>query len=436
MKYIYLDNAATTPTDPRVLKAMEPYFNKIYGNATSLHQAGRESSVVIKKAREEIAKVLNAKAEEIVFTGSGTESDNLAILGVARALRQAQGKPNPYNIITSNIEHHAVLYSCEQLEKEGFSAQGGPASGWKVTFSKVDKDGILVLDSLKKEIKDETILVSIMYANNEIGTVQPIEKIGAIIKEIRADRLKRGVNTPIIFHTDACQAAGYLDLDVQKLGVDLLTLNGSKIYGPKGTGVLYVKLGTKLEPIIYGGGQEKGMRSGTENIAGIVGLAEALRLAQKNKIKEVKRQTKLRDYFIKEVSKAIPKVVLNGHAEKRLPNNINISILDAEGEAMLLWLDKYGVFCSTGSACDSQSLEPSHVILALDRPYEYANGNLRFTMGQHTTKEDLDYVLKILPRIVKDLRRISPVNVNIDAKELSSPKAFVGRSTSNFKSKR
>ncbi|MFA6190244.1 MAG: aminotransferase class V-fold PLP-dependent enzyme [Candidatus Staskawiczbacteria bacterium] len=404
MQKIYLDNAATTATDSRVIKAMEPYFNKVYGNAGSLHGAGRESSSVILKARKTIAQILNCKPEEIIFTGSGTESDNLAILGTAHALAKSNfGSGLSAHIITSNIEHHAVLHPCEQLAKEGF----------QIVYSKVDRDGILILNDFKNSIKDETILVSIMYANNEIGTIQPIEEIGKIIKEIRADRLKRAINTPIFFHTDACQAAGYLDLDVQKLGVDLLTLNGSKIYGPKGTGVLYVRTGTKVEPLILGGGQEKGLRSGTENIAGIIGLAEALQLSQNRKEKESNREKKLRDYFIKEISKKVSKIVVNGDAEKRLPNNINISILDIEGEAMLLWLDKYGVFCSTGSACDSQSLEPSHVILALNRPYEYANGNLRFTLGKDTTKKDLDYVLKVLPKIVEDLRKISPVNVKV-----------------------
>ena len=418
MEKIYLDNAATTPTDPRVTKAMAPYFSLIYGNAGSLHSAGRKSKAAIYNARKTIAQILNCKAEEIIFTGSGTESDNLAILGSARA-----NKSFGNHIITSNIEHHAVLFPCEQVEKEGF----------KTDFAKVDADGILQADSVKKLINDNTILVSVMYANNEIGTIQPIAEIGKIIKEVKTDRMKRGINTPIIFHTDACQAAGYLDLDVQKLGVDLLTLNGSKIYGPKGTGVLYIRTGTKIDPIIFGGGQEQGKRSGTENIPGIVGLAEALKVAQAKRKKESERETKLRDYFIKEVSKNISKVVLNGHAQRRLPNNINISVLDIEGEAMLLWLDRYGIFVSTGSACDSQSLEPSHVILALGRPYEYANGNLRLTLGRKTTKKEIDYVLKILPKIVKELRRISPVSVDVDAKNISSQKAFVGQNMSNLK---
>jgi len=425
----YLDHAATTPMDKNVLKAMEPYFSKISANAGSLHQAGRESKKAVVEARKSVAKVLNCKAEEIIFTGSGTESDNMAILGVARAFLLGLGNrifsaaqpvfPDPFaskkfipssspsllaaRVIVSNIEHHAVLFPAEQLEKEGF----------KLDLLKVNSDGLVAPDDLRKLITDETILISVMYANNEIGTIQPVAEIGKIIKEIKEDRQKRGINTPIYFHTDACQSAGYLDLDVQKLGVDLLTLNGSKIYGPKGTGVLYVRIGTKIEPLVFGGGQENGKRSGTENLPGIVGLAKALEVSQKKRKSEFSRETKLRNYFIKKVLQAIPKVVLNGSSDKRLPNNINVSILDVEGEAMLLWLDKHGICVSTGSACDSQSLEPSHVILALGRPYEYANGNLRFTLGRSTTKKDLDCVLKVLPKIVGDLRKISPVNVKI-----------------------
>jgi len=411
MKKIYLDHAATTPTDSKVTKEMEKYTSKVYGNPGSLHSAGREAKSAIFKARKTIANILNCRPEEIIFTGSGTESDNLAVFGVARA-----NKNFGNHVICSAIEHHAVLFSCEQLEKEGF----------KITFSKVNNDGILALDYFKKAINDSTILVSVMYVNNEIGTIQPIEKITEIIKQVREDRTKRAIKTPIYFHTDACQAAGYLDLDVQKLGVDLLTINGSKIYGPKGTGILYIRTGVKIDPIIFGGGQESGKRSGTENIAGIVGIAKALEIASKKRKKESQRESKLRDYFIKELFKSISKMVLNGHPIKRLPNNVNISILDIEGEAMLLWLDKYGIYVSTGSACDSQSLDPSHVIIALGRPYEYANGNLRFTLGRSTTKKDIDYVLKVLPKIVRELRRISPVRVKIDAKEISTPEAFVG----------
>ena len=409
-KKIYLDYAATTPVDPRVLRVMLPYFDKIYGNAGSLHSFGREAKAAIYKARKKIAEILNCRPEEIYFCGSGTESDNLAIFGVARA-----NKNFGNHIITSSIEHPAVLESCHKLEKEGF----------QVTFLEVDQEGIVRLDSLKKAISDQTILVSVMYANNEIGTLQPIEEISQIIKEVKREREKRGVKVPIYFHTDACQAAGYLNLDVQKLGVDLLTLNGSKIYGPKGTGALFVRAGTKIEPLIFGGGQEGSLRSGTENTPGIVGLAEAFKIAQRERKKEVKREEKLRDYFIKEIMKKIPKVVLNGHPKKRLPNNVNVSILDIEGEAILLWLDKYGIAASTGSACHSESLEPSHVILALGRPYEYAHGSLRFTLGRWTKKEDIDYVLKVLPKVVKKLREISPVKIEIGKKTRELEKAFL-----------
>lgn len=407
---IYLDYAATTPTDPRVVKTMLPYFDKIYGNAGALHYLGREAKAAMYKARKTIAKILNCQPEEIFFTGSGTESDNLAILGVVRANKNLGNQ-----IIASNIEHPAVLNPCQELEKEGF----------KVTFLEVDKEGVLIPDSLKRAISDQTILVSIMYANNEIGTIQPIKEIGRIIKEVRESRQKRGLNVPIYFHSDACQAAGYLSMNVQELGVDLLTLNGSKIYGPKGTGALFVRAGTKIAPIILGGGQEGGLRSGTENTPGVVGLAEALKIAQEERKKESQKEEKLRNYFIQGIMKKIPKVVLNGHPKKRLPNNINVSILDIEGEAMLLWLDKYGISASTGSACHSESLEPSHVILALGRSYEYAHGSLRFTLGRWTKKKDIDYVLKILPKVVKELRKISPVKTETGKKTFELEKAFL-----------
>jgi len=387
MKQIYLDNASTTPIDKNVAKAMAVCQASIYGNPGSLHKAGQVAKKEIVKARLRIAKVLNCKPEEIVFTGSGTESDNLAVLGTVRAIGKGQ-------VIVSSIEHHAVLNPAERLEAEGY----------KVIKLKVNKDGFVDLTGLEKNITPETVLVSIMYANNEIGTIQPIKEIAKIIKQ---------KNPKMRFHTDACQASGYLDLNVQNLGVDMMTINASKIYGPKGVGLLYVKAGTKIQPIVFGGGQEKGLRSGTENVVGIVGLATALELAQKNAKKESARETKLRDYFIKQIVQKIPKTVVNGSLKDRLPNNINISFLDVEGEAMLLWLDKYGICCSTGSACDSQNLDPSHVILALGLPYEYANGALRFTLGKQTTKKDLDYVLKVLPKIVSDLRKISPVNIAI-----------------------
>ncbi|QQG45749.1 MAG: cysteine desulfurase [Candidatus Sungiibacteriota bacterium] len=419
---VYLDHAATTYLDPRVAEAMEPYWEEEYGNPSSLYRPGRRAKESLDSARSVVARLLNCKSEELVFTGGGTEAINLAIFGVARMYKD-QGR----HIITSKIEHHAVLHSLEALEKEGFSAGGGPASGWEVTYLDVDEYGLVRQEEIKKAIRPYTILVSIMYANNEIGTIEPIEEIGKIIKEIREERKVAGNPTPIFFHTDACQAAGALDMDVQKLGVDLLAMNGSKIYGPKGVGCLYIRRGIRLRPLIYGGGQENNLRSGTENIPGIIGFAKAFELAQEEREKENARLLKLRDYFISEVMKRVPKIVLNGHPKKRLPNNINISVLDIEGEAVILYLDAKGIYISTGSACTSTTLDPSHVILAIGRPYEYAHGSLRFTLGRRTTKEDLDYVLEVFPGIVEKLRKISPVRLEIGQKTVSHPEAFAGQ---------
>ena len=395
MRKIYLDHAATTYLIPEVIRAMEPYYDKIYGNPSSIHEAGRKAKYAIYQARKKVAQILNCQPREVIFTGSGTESCNLAIFGIAENFSEKGG-----HIIISQIEHSAVLKPCRKLEKKGF----------KVTYLSPDRDGIIKISDLEKEIRPETFLVSIMYANNEIGTIQPIAEIGKLIKNLNADRSSQ---SKIYFHTDACQAAGFLNLSVNQLEADLLTLNGSKIYGPKGTGILYAKQGIPLKPLILGGGQEEGQRAGTENLAGIIGFTRALEIAQKNRKKESVRLTKLRDYLISGIEKKIPKIALNGHHQKRLPNNVNVSILDIEGEAALLWLDKYGISASTGSACDSQSLEPSHVILALRKPYEYAHGSLRFSLGKKTTKKDIDYTLKVLPRIVKRLRDISPITVKI-----------------------
>ena len=395
MRKVYLDYASTTYVSKEVFRAMRPYFEVYYGNPSSIHQVGRRAKYAIFQARQKISKILNCQPTEIVFTGSGTESCNLAIFGTAESLSK---KGN--HIITSKIEHSAVLQPCRKLEEKGF----------KISYLPVNSEGIIQISDLRKAIKPETILVSIMYANNEIGTIQPIAEIGRLIQKINQERKKE--NLPkILFHTDTCQAAGFLDLNVKKLGVDFLSLNASKIYGPKGMGLLFIKEGIQIEPQVLGGGQEWGLRSGTENVAGIVGLAKALEIAQRNKLKESARLRKLRDYFISEIQKIIPKVILNGHKGKRLPNNVNISILDIEGEAVLLWLDKYGILASTGSACDSKTLEPSHVILALGRSYEHAHGSLRFSLGKKTKKGDIDYLLKILPKIVKKLRKISPVKV-------------------------
>jgi len=388
MKKIYLDHAATTYTREEVLEAMMPYFSEKYGNPSSFHSVGKEAKDAIEQARGMMARILNCRNAEIIFTGGGTESDNLGIIGTARANKE-KGK----HIITSKIEHPAVLDACKKLEKEGF----------EITYISTDKAGIIKLDELKKALRSDTILVSIMYANNEIGTIQPVKEIAKIIRD-NTEKKKAGFP---YFHTDACQAAGSLDLDVMKLGIDLLTLNGSKIYGPKGVGALYVKKGVKVEPLIYGGGQEQGLRSGTENTPAIIGLAKALELSQKEKDKENVRLKKLRDMLINGVIKNIPRAFLNGHATLRLANNANISIPKVEGEAMVLYLDSKGIYASTGSACSSRSLKPSHVLLAIGLNDEMAHSSLRFTLGRKTTKQDIDYVIKVLPEIVKKLTEIS-----------------------------
>ena len=379
--------------DKRVKKAMEPYWTENFGNPNALYKEGLIARNAVETAREDIAKILGARAKEIIFTNGGTESDNLAIFGVVKNFKNG-------HIITTKFEHHAVLNSCKHLEKEGF----------EVTYLDVSKEGVVKPEDVKRALRPETILVSIMYANNEIGTVQPIREIAKVIRDFK----KKGeAKQNIYFHTDACQAPGYLDLNVERLGVDLMTINGSKIYGPKGIGLLYAKNGIKLEPLLYGGEQEKKLRPGTENVPAIVGLAEALKIADKDREKESARLVKLRDYFINRLLGEIPKTVLNGHPTQRLPNNVNVSILDAEGESIVLYLDEAGVACSTGSACTSESLEPSHVILAIGKPRAYAHGAMRFSLGRSTTKKNIDYVMKVLPDIIKKLRMFSPVNIKI-----------------------
>lgn len=394
---IYLDHAATTPCDPKVVKAMASYWTENFGNPSSLYAMGQKAKAALDNSRQTIAKIFACRPEEIIFTGGGTESINLAIKGLVMASRL-----NPAHIITSNFEHHAVLNSVEALKKWGH----------EVSLAPVDADGLIMLDKLFSAIKDNTILISVMMANNEVGTIEPIQEMGARLTKINQERKEKKL-PHIYLHTDACQAAGALDLNVEKLHVDLLTINASKIYGPKGVGVLYVKRGTPLKALVDGGGQENNLRSGTENVPGIIGLATALELAQADREKENKRLIELRDWLIKELLK-IPKTLLNGHPEKRLPNNINISILDIEGEAMLLYLDEIGIQASTGSACTAQDLEPSHVIRALGRPYEAAHGSLRLTLGRSTKKSDLEYLLSKLPGIVDHLRHASPVNVNME----------------------
>lgn len=394
MKKIYLDHAATTPLNPQVREVMLPYLNEKYGNPSSFHSVGKEVKDDLDTARENIGKILNVRPDEILFMSGGTESDNLAILGFAR-----MNKKHGNHIITTMIEHHAVLEAVTFLEKK---------EGFEVTYLEPDRDGLITVKQVQDAIRPETILVSIMYANNEIGTIEPISLIGNMIQKHRQENKKAFP----VFHTDACQAAGYLDLDIERIHADMLTLNGSKVYGPKGVGLLYVKRGIKLQPLQFGGAQEKGIRPGTENIPGIIGLAKALELVQKDRAHESERLIKLRDRLIQGLEKSVSKIRLNGHRELRLSNNVNISFMDIEGEALLLYLDEAGIYASTGSACTSASLDPSHVILALGFPYEVAHGSLRFSLGKSTTEEDIDYVLEVLPPLVEKLRSISPVHVD------------------------
>jgi cysteine desulfurase len=386
--FIYLDHAATTYVDPRVKEVMDPYFTQHFGNPGGFYELGRIAKEAVDDARESVAGNLNCSPGEIIFTGSGTESDNTAIFGIAR--RYAK---NGKHIITSAIEHHAVELPCRQLEKEGF----------EVTYLPVDKYGKTSVKDLKAALREDTILVSIMYANNEIGTIQPIAEMGKLLKDHQA-----------YFHTDACQAGGALSLDVQELGVDLMTMNGSKIYGPKGVGILYLRKGVRIKPLIYGGGQERNLRGGTENVPFIVGFAKALELADAERETESARLTVLRDRLHKGLTDNISKILLNGHPTDRLPNNLNLSILDIEGEAFTLFLNEMGIYASTGSACTSLSLDPSHVIIATGLPYECAHGSMRFTLGRQTTEADIDTVIQVVPKIVEVLRKISPLNLDTD----------------------
>lgn len=394
MRQVYLDHAATTPVSERVMAAMAPFFSLDYGNPSSFHGFGKTAKDAVEVARQEVAAALGARPDEIIFTSGGTESDALAILGAARA-HGAKGK----HIITTKTEHPAVLEAAEHLrDKEGFS----------LTVLETDKYGRVSAAQIMEAIRPETILVSVILANNEIGTLNPIQEIGQAI----INHKKENKTIYPIFHTDACQALGAMELAVDALHVDLLTVNAGKIYGPKGAGALFIKRGIKVQPLLYGGFQERGIRPGTENVAAIIGLAEAVKESQEMCEEESVRQTELRDYFISKVLQKLSKIRLNGHPTERLPNNINLSFMDVEGEALLLYLDAKGIYASTGSACTSASLDPSHVILALGVPYEVAHGSLRFTLGRSTTKEDLDYVLAELPELVEKLRRMSPVNVD------------------------
>jgi cysteine desulfurase len=378
-----MDHAATTSADVEVVEAMKPFFTQKYGNPNSIHSFGQEAREAVEEAREKIARLIGANPSEIVFTAGGTEADNYAIKGIAWA-NQKKGN----HIITSQIEHHAVLHSCQFLEKHGF----------KVTYLKVDKYGLIDPEEVKKAITDQTILVTIMHANNEIGTIEPIKEIGKIVKE-----------AGIYFHTDSVQTTGHIPIEVNDLGVDMLSISGHKLYGPKGVGALYLRKGTKIVNLIDGGAQEKNRRAGTENVTGMVGLGKAVELAEKRLAGgEVDKVVKLRDKLITGIMDRIENVRLNGHSTKRLPGNVNICFEFIEGESMLLNLDMKGVAASSGSACTSGSLEPSHVLLAIGLPPEIAHGSLRLTLGKDNTEEDIDYVLDILPKIIEKLRALSP----------------------------
>lgn len=405
LNIIYLDHAATTSLDPEVETAMRPFLREKFGNPSSIYALGMEAGMAIDSARKDISEILSCRSGEIVFIAGGTESCNLAIFGAVRK-HLAKGKLKPH-VITTTTEHHAVLEPLRALEKEGA----------QVTYLPVDTAGFVNPQAILKGIKANTVLVSVMYANNEIGTVQNLSQVAAVLRKVNQLRISKK-QSQILFHSDACQAAGALPLNVNKLGVDLFTLNASKIYGPKQVGLLYIRSGTQIQPLIYGGGQERGLRSGTENVSGIVGFAKALELAEKHRVKETQRLIALRDNFLKKLLKAIPNTILNGpdplakihpKARKeilRLPNNINLSVSGTEGETLMLYLDAAGVIVSTGSACSSTSIDPSHVLLAIGRSKAQAQSSIRMTLGRGNNKKELDQVLKIMPELVKELRRV------------------------------
>jgi len=384
MRRIYLDHAATTPIRPEVTKAMVPYFAKEFGNPSTLYSYGREAKGALEEAREKVARLIGVKRpEEIVFTSGGTEADNFALCGIAWA-NQEKGN----HVITTSVEHHAVINVCKFLEKRGF----------KVTYLPVDKYGLVDPLEVKRAITDKTILVSVMQANNEIGTIEPVEEIGEIVKE-------KGV----YFHIDAVQTVGHIPVDVDKLKVDLLAISAHKLYGPKGVGALYIRRGTKIVPFLYGGEQENKRRASTENVPGIVGFGEACSLAQKDMAEEEERLAHLRDKLIEGILNRIKNSRLNGHPKKRLPGNVNVSLEGVEGESMLLSLDLEGICASSGSACTSSILEPSHVLTAIGISPEVAHSSLRFTLGRENNDQEISYVLKVLPEIVERLRSMSPI---------------------------
>ena len=385
-RFIYLDNAATTPVDSAVFKKMQPYFFEQYGNPSTIYSLGEKASQAVEKARGQIADFLKCSSNEIYFTSSASESDNWIINGLV------SNEKKKIHIITSAIEHKAILEPCRNLKEKGLA---------EITYLPINESGLVEINSFKKAIKKNTKLISIMYANSEIGTIEPIEEISALIRKINSKR-----NEKIIFHTDAVQAVNYLNCDVQKLGVDSLSLSGHKIYGPKGIGALYIRNGISISPLIRGGGQEKNMRSGTENVPGIVGLGEAIKKVQDCKIK-IDSIKKLRNKLITGILRDIPDSQLNGSLKKRLPNSAHISFSGAEGESIVMELSQRNIFVSTGSACASNSLSPSHVLTALGLSHEQSHCSVRFTLGKYTTNNDINFVLKILPGIIKRLRKIS-----------------------------
>ncbi len=382
-KLIYLDNAATTRTAPEVVEAMVPYFSEYYGNPSSVYSLAGDSKKAITKSRETIAKALGAKSNEIYFTAGGSEADNWALKAAAEAYAS---KGN--HIITTKIEHHAILHTCEYLEKRGF----------EVTYLNVDENGVVRLEELKKAIRPTTILISVMFANNEIGTIQPIKEIGEIAKE-----------HGILFHTDAVQAFGQVPISVDEYHIDMLSSSGHKLNGPKGIGFLYIRTGLKLRSFIHGGAQERKRRAGTENVPGIVGYGKAVERALDTLESRTAKERDLRDYLIRRVLAEVPFTRLNGHRTNRLPNNANFSFQFVEGESLLIMLDMEGICASSGSACTSGSLDPSHVLLAIGRPHEIAHGSLRLTLGEETTREEIDFVVETVKKIVQKLRDMSPL---------------------------
>ena len=383
MKRVYLDNAATTRLIPEVLNEMMPYMTEVYGNPSSPHYFGQQSAMAVDKGRQQVANAINADPSEIIFMSGGSEADNTAIRGVAERYAR-KGR----HIITTAVEHHAVLHTCSMLEKNGY----------EVTYLPVDEYGMVTVDQVREAIRPDTILVTIMFANNEVGTIMPIPEIGELCHE-------KGV----LFHTDAVQAAGHLPIDVKAMHIDMLSMSAHKFHGPKGIGALYVRKGIVLPPLIYGGAQERNRRAGTENVPGIVGMGKALELACTDLEEKSAKMMRLRDKLIEELPKRIPEIKLNGHPTKRLPNNVNYSIKYIEGESILLMLDLNGIAASSGSACTSGSLDPSHVLLAMGLTHEIAHGSVRMTLCDETTEEDIDYVLEVLPKVAERLRRMSPL---------------------------